>query len=259
MIRRLIACALAPFSLLAAAPSPAPGVPASSTGDRVYALAGAWSCRSAAGALVRSTGVRDGDTVKVHYDVAGQDGKRSSFNDRYTFDPVKRNWHVSLGLAGFTADASPWLDDRWTIQGVDVNAVARRMTLALLPNGDFRRTLFYENGAKVFVLDMVERCAPGTSPPPADACIADSYPATTLEAGAVNARLVPRTPSPAVVQVVVSLNERSEIVATRVQSSPDPAFNGPALASVRASKFRTEIRNCKPIAADYIFSVTFGE
>ena len=71
--------------------------------------------------------------------------------------------------------------------------------------------------------------------------------------------LIGAAPSPAVVQVVVSLNERSEIVATRIQSSPDPAFNGPALASVRASKFRTEIRNCKPIAADYIFTVTFGE
>jgi hypothetical protein len=259
MSRRMLACGLPLLALIGAAPSPAPGVSASPAGDRVYALAGTWSCRSAAGALARSTGVRDGDTVKVHDDVVDQDGKRSSFDDRYTFDPVKRTWHVVSGLGGFKTDASPWLDDRWTIEGVDVNTVGRRLTFARLPNGDFRRTSFYENGAKVFVLDTVERCAPGTTPPPADACIADNYPATTLEAGAVSARLVPRIPSPAVVQVVVSLNERSEIVATRIQSSPDPAFNGPALASVRASKFRTEIRNCKPIAADYIFTVTFGE
>ena len=259
MLRRILACALAPLALSAAGPSPAPAVSASPASDRVYALAGTWSCRSAAGALVRSTGVRDGDTVKVHHDVVDQDGRRSSFDDRYTFDPVSRTWHVVSGLGNFKADASPWLDDRWTVEGVDVNAVGRRMTLAHLSNGDFRRTSFYENGAKVFVLDTVERCAPGMTPPPSDACIADGYPATTLEAGPVNARLVPRTLSSAVVQVVVSLNERSEIVGTRIQSSPDPAYDGPALASVRASKFRTEIRNCKPIAADYIFTVTFGE
>lgn len=259
MMRRLIACVLAPLALLASAPSPMPAASTTPAADRVYTLAGTWSCRSAAGALVRSTGVRDGDVVKVHGDEVDQDGKRSSFDDRYAFDPVKRTWHVVSGLGGFKADAAPWLDDRWTVEGVNVNAVARRMTLARLPNGDFRRTFSYQNGANVFVLDTVERCAAGTTPPPADACIADSYPATTLEAGAVNGRLVPRTPSPAVVQVVVSLNERSEIVSTRVQSSPDPAFNGPALAATGASKFRTEIRNCKPIAADFIFSVTFAQ
>ncbi len=256
LVRNLIACTLVPLTLLAAAPSPAPDVAGSPTSDRVYALAGTWSCRSAEGAVIRSTGVREGDTVKVH-DVVDQDGKQSPFDDRYTFDPAKQRWHVVSGLVGFKADASPWVGDRWTVEGVDVNTVARRMTLELLPNGDFRRTSYYENGPKVMVLDTVERCAPGTTPPPANACIADSYPATTLEPGVVNGRLVPQ--QPAVVQVVVSLNERSEIVATRIQSSPSPAYNAAALAAARASKFRTEIRNCKPIAADYIFSVSFNE
>jgi hypothetical protein len=257
MLWRLIACALAPVMLLAAAPSPAPSS-ADPAPDRVYALAGTWSCRSAEGALVRSTAVRDGASLKVHDDV-DLDGKRSSFDDRYTFDPVQRRWHVVSGRAGVKADAAPWLQDRWTIEGVDVNTVARRMSFEFLPNGDFRRTMFYENGARVFAVESVERCTPGAKPPPADACIAERYPATTLEAAPVDARFVPRNLPPGVVQVVVSLNERSEIVSTRVQSSPNAAFNGPALAAVRASKFRTEIRNCKPIAADYIFSVSFAE
>ena len=256
LARRLFACALVPLALLAAVTSPAPGASAAPAEDNVFALAGTWSCRSADGALARSTGVRDGDTVKVH-DVVDQDGKRTSFDDRYTFDPVKRSWHVVSGLGSFRADAAPWLGDRWTVEGVDVNTVARRMTLERLPNGDVRRTLYYENGPGIFATDTVERCTPGTTPPSADACITDRYPATTLEPGPVNARFLPRRPSPAVVQVVVSLNERSEVVSTRIQSSPDAAFNGPALAAARASKFRTEIRNCKPLAADYIFSVTF--
>jgi len=255
-VRNLIACALVPLALVAWAPSPAPAVPAGPTGDRVYALAGTWSCRSAEGALVRSTGARDGVTVSVH-DVVDLDGKRSSFDDRYTFDPAKQSWHVVSGLVGFKADAPPWVADRWTVEGVDANTVGRRMTLELLPNGDFRRTAYYENGAKVMVLDTVERCSPGTAPPPADACIAANYPPATVEAGTVNGRLVPQ--QPALVQVVVSLNERSEIVSTRVQSSPSAAYNRAALAAARASKFRTEIRNCNPIAADYIFSVSFGQ
>ncbi len=257
-LRRLLACTLVPLALTAWAPSPAPSPPAGAAADRVYALAGTWSCRSADGAIMHSTGMRDGNTITVH-DVIDQDGKQTSFNERYTFDPVKQTWHLVSGMAGgIKADAATWVADRWTVEGADVNAIARRTTLDLLPDGDFRRMSYYENGAKVFVLDSVERCTPGTTPPAANACIAENYPATTLVPGVVNARLVPRVPSPAVVYVIVSLNERSELVGARVQASPSEAFNASALGAARDSKFRTKIVNCKPVAADYVFSVTFN-
>ncbi|HEY6234987.1 MAG TPA: energy transducer TonB [Candidatus Elarobacter sp.] len=74
----------------------------------------------------------------------------------------------------------------------------------------------------------------------------------------------PDTPSMAqqqgvtgVVQVVVSLDTQSRIVGTRVQSSPSALLNRAAVNAARDSQFRTEIRNCEPIAADYIFSVDF--
>jgi protein TonB len=60
-----------------------------------------------------------------------------------------------------------------------------------------------------------------------------------------------------VVQVVVSLDTQSRIVGTRVMSSPSSVLNQAALNSARESQFRTEIRNCEPVAADYIFSVDF--
>jgi TonB family protein len=59
------------------------------------------------------------------------------------------------------------------------------------------------------------------------------------------------------VQVVVSLNAQSEVVGTRIQTSPSAILNSAALAAARQSTFQTEILNCKPIAADYIFSVDF--
>jgi outer membrane biosynthesis protein TonB len=60
-----------------------------------------------------------------------------------------------------------------------------------------------------------------------------------------------------IVQVVVSLDTQSRIVGTRVLASPSTLLNQAALASARESQFRTEIRNCEPVAADYIFTVDF--
>ena len=48
------------------------------------------------------------------------------------------------------------------------------------------------------------------------------------------------------------------VVATRIQSSPSPVLNAPAIAAARGSRFRTEIKDCAPVAAGYIFSVEFS-
>ncbi len=59
------------------------------------------------------------------------------------------------------------------------------------------------------------------------------------------------------VQVVVSLSADSRVVATKIQSSPSVVLNSAALSAARQSTFQTEIRDCKPMAADYLFSVDF--
>jgi protein TonB len=110
--------------------------------------------------------------------------------------------------------------------------------------------------------------APANTPAPApptpqptrtpQSCAHPSVPASTIHA------VEPDTPSLAqqqgiqgTVQVVVSLNESSRVTATRVQSSPSAILNNAAVSAARQSTFQTEIRDCKPIAADYIFSVEF--
>jgi TonB family protein len=59
------------------------------------------------------------------------------------------------------------------------------------------------------------------------------------------------------VEVIVSLDAASRVVATRVRSSPSGVLNAAAVAAARASLFRTEVRDCAPIPADYVFRVDF--
>jgi outer membrane biosynthesis protein TonB len=89
-------------------------------------------------------------------------------------------------------------------------------------------------------------------------CARPDIPATTVRA------VEPETPALAqqqaisgTVAVIVSLDTHSRVVATRIQSSPSAVLNGAALAAARGSQFKTEVKNCEPIAADYIFSVDF--
>jgi len=99
--------------------------------------------------------------------------------------------------------------------------------------------------------------SPRPTPTPLS-CARPNVPATTLRAAE------PETPPLAQAQavsgtvgVVVSLDAQSRIVATRVQNSPSALLDAAALAAARGSVFRTEVRNCEPVAADYLFSVEF--
>jgi outer membrane biosynthesis protein TonB len=101
--------------------------------------------------------------------------------------------------------------------------------------------------------------APTPKPTPTPlSCARPNVAATTLRP------LEPDTPALAqqqgiagVVQVVVSLDAQSRVVGTRILSSPSALLNQAALGAARGSQFRTEVKNCEPIAADYVFSVDF--
>ena len=253
-LARSIACALASFALVAATP-PAPEVPGWPAGDHVAALAGTWACRTVEGVIVHAGGSRVGDELTVHNDV-DRAGKRSSFDDRYVYDAPLERWHVQSALGGFGGGASAWTGMTWTVEGENSDGVPVRMTNELLAGGDFRRTFAYDNHSPTWFTYSVERCTPGTIPPPPGACIAKNYPATTLEAGTQDA-FGSYTLARGTVYVLVSLDESSRIVATRIQSSPNPELNMLALSQTRRSKFRTAIIDCKPVAADYVFGVTF--
>jgi uncharacterized protein YggE len=61
-----------------------------------------------------------------------------------------------------------------------------------------------------------------------------------------------------VVQVIVSLDAESHVVRTRIMSSPSAILNQAALAAARQSTFRTEIRDCRPVAGELLYAVDFG-
>lgn len=95
-----------------------------------------------------------------------------------------------------------------------------------------------------------------THPP---ACSAPNVPAATLDP------VVPDTPPLAQAQgisgdvtVIVSLDADSRIIDARIASSPSALLDGAALRAARASTFRTEIRDCRSVAADYAFIVEFS-
>jgi hypothetical protein len=60
------------------------------------------------------------------------------------------------------------------------------------------------------------------------------------------------------VQVLVSLNENSQIVGTPVvRKSPSAVFNKEAINVAMHSTFQTEIKNCQPIASMYFLTIEF--
>lgn len=90
-------------------------------------------------------------------------------------------------------------------------------------------------------------------------CARPNVPASTIRASE------PDTPPLAAqqgisgtVQVLVSLDTDGKVTSARVQSSPSAILNDAAIAAAQRSQFTPEIRNCRPIAAGYIFSVEFS-
>jgi len=234
--------------------------PASSAApaDHVYDLAQTWSCRTVDGAIQRQTGRRSDDGVIVRTDTLSGKASPASYDTRYAFDTAGARWRVSVApktVAAFSAAASPWTGPMWTVEGTDVNAVPRRMTFEWLADGDYRLTVASLNGPGWYP-DSAERCTPGSTPPAPGSCIVETYPAATLVPVVTSSRFVPRNVHGLVV-VIISLDEQSRLTNARIQSSPSALLNPAALADARASTYRTAIRDCKPVAADYVFTVTF--
>jgi hypothetical protein len=96
-----------------------------------------------------------------------------------------------------------------------------------------------------------------TSAPPA--CEHPNVPATTLHA--VSPIVPPQVVQRGIegtVQIVVSLDADSHMTGARIYRSPNAILNDVSMEAARHSTFRTAIRNCVPVAAEYIFSVEFA-
>jgi TonB family protein len=99
---------------------------------------------------------------------------------------------------------------------------------------------------------------PLPSPSPLACSRPDVAPATLRAAEPEMPALAQQQGISGTVEVIVSLDAASRVVATRVRSSPSGVLNAAAVAAARASQFRTEVRDCAPISADYVFRVDFS-
>jgi hypothetical protein len=246
--------------LIAVAPSPLP----SSTidADHVFGLAGTWTCRGVDGSILRQTGRRDGVLLDVAIEGQSLAGAHFVVDDRFTFDRASGTWAVRLrgGAPGAAqGTAPPWTGAVWEFMTHPTQGPDERVRYELLSDGDVRLTTAEPAAAPsgAWRPTGAELCAPGAEPPPADACIVENFPGFTIEAAQP---AIPGPPRPlhGRIVVIVSLDADSDVVATRIQSSPETAFNVYALDAVRRSIFHTTIRNCKPVAADFVFTIYLG-
>lgn len=104
-----------------------------------------------------------------------------------------------------------------------------------------------------------ERCTREPDPAPAS-CPQPNVPAAVVKAAEPDypPEAFP-TRAKGLVQVRVVLDDRSRVLWTDIQSSTNPVFDESARAAARDTTYRTEIRNCHPIAAGYIFTVEYGK
>lgn len=104
-----------------------------------------------------------------------------------------------------------------------------------------------------------QEITPKPTPTPA-ACTRPNLPASVVHA--VRGVVSPMAEQQGLygrVDVVVSLDAASRIVGTRVLRSPAGILNQAAITAAQASLFQTEIRGCRTIASDLIYSVDFPE
>jgi outer membrane biosynthesis protein TonB len=99
---------------------------------------------------------------------------------------------------------------------------------------------------------------PAPTPTPA-ACAHPFVPPATIDAATVDTtQLAAQNGITVIVDVVVSLDRESHVTSVSIRTSPSPILNQAALEAARASRFRTEVRDCIPVAAEYLFAVEFS-
>ncbi len=262
---QIAAGVLLPFALTLAAVTAAPEPTPSVSTDRVFSLAGTWACAAADGSrTIRQVGTREGDRVDVVRTVQPAKGEPYTAHDRYAFDPAAGLWRVDFdaGTPGVLhAMSTVWNagDRTWSAVGRDAQGKVQRVRFEMVGTKLARTQLREEPPASShWVAHGSELCARGDEPPKLVTCAVPNVAARTIVAAAPSMNDVPPGTPSGTVQVVIALDEQSHITSAAIVSSTAPALNPVALRSARASQFQTEIRDCRPIAAKYIYTIDFN-
>jgi hypothetical protein len=249
MARLLTSLALAMATL-------GPELPAEAQADPLGALAGHWTCsrpgRPAAQRsifMLRTTG--PAEELFEREDAVEPDGSPS-----VSFERITRQGAEGATVSAVEGTGTAKLDERaalrFTGRSFD-DAAPFGLTYALA--GDTLRRTATRGTATI----DEERCTREPDKPIPATCERPDAPAITLHA------LEPSYPAEAIatnasglIQVRVVLDDRSNVVWADILRSTTPVFNTEAVRAARGSTYRTALHDCRPVPAQYVFSVDFS-
>ncbi len=213
------------------------------------------------GNISRTTGTSAGGVVDVENRVEPAHGAPYSMRDRFTFDAARSVWRVELSARSplrARGEAPAWTGDEWTFEVLNARGMRQRVRYELA--GDqLRRTFETPADPETWRITGAELCNRGSEPPAKDACIAKDQPASVVALAAISLHDLPfQTPHGDII-VDVNLRADSSIAAASVVDTPSPYLSAPVLQTIRASTFRTAMRDCVPVASAFAFAVRFRQ
>lgn len=246
--------ALAPVLVAAAPAAPASKADVAAARATLAGIHGHWSCETAAGTVERSYSSpirKDGAPEPVIYGRA--DGSISGV-------PVTSFERIDDNEAGSLQIESP--DGTATLASVTPNEVRFSGTtldgLSLVQAYAFDGTTMHRTTDAGGKRVGDERCSREPDAPATTGCAQPNAAAFTKVA------VEPEFPAEAyrervsgTVLVLVTLDDRSQVMWTDIYKSPSPLFDQPSIDVVRRSTFQTMVRDCKPVAATFVFGVEF--
>jgi TonB family protein len=261
---RLLAAVLSCVSVVVAAPV---GAAEPRTAPvLIAALNGYWRCRTDDGKSTERSyfaatahANADGPLLKGHPAAVFAAGREDLTDENG--DPVfmmeRLDVHgseVKAQSVEGTSDGTVTDDDALLLHGIDPTS-GTPFTLRYAVGADSLQRTFTEGS-----VTRAEQCTREQVPAPPTTCAHPDVHGTTLQAAQ------PYVPAEAAAQrvygrvlVIVTLNDRSQVVWVDVLKSASPLLNDAALAAARDSTYRTQIVHCRPIAANFIFSVDFDK
>ncbi len=218
----------------------------------IGSLGGHWRCTDSAGTVsLRSSqavGSTNGSAIATsRVDVPEPDGTTNTSFEQLKLRAGALTVEASEGDGTGTADGSATI----RLEGRDPAAGTPFVLTYAFADRGFRRTVTGATPSDV-------RCTPEPQTPAPATCAAPNAEARTIHA------VEPYYSADAIAQhvsgdvlVVVTLDDRSQVLWTKLLSSDSPTLDSEAIRAARDSTYAVEVRNCRPVVGEYVFTVSF--
>jgi hypothetical protein len=248
---------LVPLLLAASPPPPAPSGDVATALATVAALHGHWTCSTASGTPVTrsyASPVRANDRVDTAvYGRAEstQNGLPVTSYERIAADHDVTTVHIESVDGSATLETAAPTEVRF--RGKAFNGAALALVYAF--DGTTMQRTADVGGKRV----ADERCSRQPDAPTPANCPQPNVPATVLHGvEPVPSALASVDRVTGTVVIFLVLDDRSQVMWTSVARSPSLLLDQSSIDAARASTYRTEVRNCKPIASGYVFGVSYA-